>query len=239
MSRGCVTHPLMVRRTWDRNRRRDGRAVTQRAHVSGKCRVAALEPLFADLLVQVRGVGATGDELGLQVWLELVRGYVPAVAGGDEEGVEVGVAVAADGLAVDVEAAGDLADRVADPDHVVDFFVASPDAVHNQRGRQEIQGGLHGLAVLLVFGVCAQAGAVLVADLFDGEGETAQQMPAVGHLGGVGGGFLDARVWALARSRHAIWASMCSRSHAASVSEVGSGRTSTTLCVSTSTKMVP
>ncbi|MER5347804.1 hypothetical protein ABT030_47650 [Streptomyces mirabilis] len=96
----------------------------------------AAEAPFADLLVQLGGNGDADGELGLQIWLEPVEGYVPAVAGGREQDVEAGVAVAAHGLAVQPEAAGDLAERVADVDHPIDLLVAPYDPVHDQGRRQ-------------------------------------------------------------------------------------------------------
>lgn len=87
-------------------------------------------------------MGATGRELGLQEGLETVERDTAAVTGGGEQGFQVGVAVVAHGLAVQSQAAGDLAERVADGDHAVDLHVPVKDALDDQRrGRAGICTG--------------------------------------------------------------------------------------------------
>lgn len=159
-----------------------GRAGFQGPQVGGECRVAAAESAFADLAEQHASVGDACGVLLLQVRLECIQLLGAAVSGAVEEVVEAGVAVAADRLSVEAEAARDVAERVASGDHVRDFGVVVENALDDARGRQGVhQRHLDG-AVASPFHVLLQAWPVLMARLLNGVGEVLEQVPAVGDL---------------------------------------------------------
>lgn len=77
--------------------------------------VAALIAAFADLAVGGGRAGhAVGESLGDVRGVGLEHPFGAPHPAGGKQGVEVGVAEVADGLAVQVQAAGDLGDRYSD-----------------------------------------------------------------------------------------------------------------------------
>ncbi|MGW1910200.1 hypothetical protein ACWCQS_05395 [Streptomyces sp. NPDC002076] len=125
------------------------------------------QPRAADL---ASGLG----EAGIEVCLERLQDAVGAAfAGGGEQLVEVDVAESADGLAVEVQTAGDRADRPAFLQQAVNVLVAVAEAfddlgVGRLRGRQQHRGRLGHCGCFrrrLLLGAFAQAVAVLMAGL--------------------------------------------------------------------------
>ncbi|WP_143670078.1 hypothetical protein [Streptomyces sp. Ag109_G2-15] len=76
-------------------------------------------------------------EAGVEVCLERLQDAVgAALAGGDQQFVEVGVAEAAHGLAIEVQTAGDGADRPAFLQQAMDVLVAMAGAFDDLRAGQ-------------------------------------------------------------------------------------------------------
>lgn len=109
---------------------------------------------------------------------------------------KVGVAEAAYGLAVEIEAAADGADGPALLHQAVDVLVTVTGPFddlgagqfrHRQFDRDQFWHG----RLRLLLGVFAQAVALLVAGLLHRAGQVLQQMPPIGDLQGVRGGFRD------------------------------------------------
>lgn len=113
------------------------------------------------------------------------------VAGGCEQDVEAGVSVAAHDPAVQPEAAGDLAQRVADVDHPVDLLVVPYDPVHDQGRRLGLLCWHPRPGPLGAFGILPQAGAMLMAGPLHCERGVAHQVPAICHFDCLRGGFFD------------------------------------------------
>ncbi len=109
--------------------------------------------------------------------------------------VEVGVAEAAHGLAVEVQPPSDGADRPALLHQAVDVLVAVTGPFHDLGawqlgGRQQHRWWLRHVRRCLLLCAFAQAVAVLVAGLLHRGGQVLQQMPPISHFQGVRGGLL-------------------------------------------------
>ncbi|GLX38229.1 hypothetical protein Sros01_43020 [Streptomyces roseochromogenus] len=160
---------------------------------------APLVAAFADLQEETvaADLAEALGEAGVRVGLEGFQySGGSAFVGGGQELVEVGVAEAPDGLAVEVQASGDGADGPVGGDEFVHVGVAVAGPLDDLRPQQFVKRKLHqrrrfGYAGGLLVGAFAQAGAVLVAGFLHRGGEVLQQMPAVGDFNHVGGGFLD------------------------------------------------
>lgn len=133
----------------------------------------------------------------VEVCLERFQDAVgAAVAGGDEQLVEGGVAEAAHGLAVEVQTAGDGADRPALLHQAVDVLVTVAGPFDDLRAGQFRHRQFHWdrfrhRRPRLLLGVFAQAVAVLVTGLLHRGGQVLKQVPAICDFEGVGGGLLD------------------------------------------------
>lgn len=163
---------------------------------------AAPVAAFVDLLEQAGAADlALGlGEAGVEVCLERFQDAVgAAVAGGDEQLVEGGVAEAAHGLAVEVQTAGDGADRPALLHQAVDVLVTVAGPFDDLRAGQFRHRQFHWdrfrhRRPRLLLGVFAQAVAVLVTGLLHRGGQVLKQVPAICDFEGVGAASLTAFV---------------------------------------------